>query len=312
MKPFYLPFIAIAAVALTACGPKETAEKPETHEEEHEENIVALSKENLEHVEIKTEPVAKGRIEATLKVAGRVSKNMNKTAKVATTLEGRLLKLNFDINDPVKAGDVMALVQTPEMPGRPLEIKAPIDGIVMERGSAVGELVDKGGAIYTISDPSDLWIIAEVKERDMAAVKAGQDATFRVLAFPGEEFRGKVARLGNQLESDTRTLEVRIETANPGGRLKSGMFADVEIATTMLEGALVISDTALQSDGEEPVVFVALGDDKFEKRPVTLGLEQRGRAQVLDGLEAGERVVTAGSFILKSELLKSDLGEHSH
>ncbi len=112
-----------------------------------------------------------------------MTENLNRTAKVASTLEGRLTKLNFDINDRVKVGDVLALVQTPELLGKPLEIKAPIDGVIIERTRAIGELVGKDTPIYTISDPSDLWVIAEIKERDLGIVKVGQDATFKVLSL---------------------------------------------------------------------------------------------------------------------------------
>ncbi|HEY5741348.1 MAG TPA: efflux RND transporter periplasmic adaptor subunit [Terrimicrobiaceae bacterium] len=311
MNRFTYPFIAmIAAAALAGCGTKQTtSESSPSPETPHEENVVTLSQKNLEHVEIKTLEAKLGSIETTLKAAGRVSENMNKTAKVASTLEGRLIKLNFDINDRVKAGDVLALVQTPELLGKPLELKAPIDGIIIKRESSVGQLVDKSSDIYTISDPADLWVIAEVKERDIAAVRIGQDAAFRVLAYPDTEFHGKVVRLGNQIETGSRTLEVRIETNNDDGELKPGMFADVEITTTIMRDVLVIPDSALQSDGDNQVIFVALGDNKFEKRVATLGMEQRGNVQVLDGIKAGELVVTEGSFILKSELLKGELGE---
>ena len=307
----YTYIALLAALALAGCGKKENTSKEPTAREEksREENIVTLTKQNLEHVRIKSESVKLGSIETIIRAAGRVSENMNKTAKVASTLEGRLIKLNFDINDHVKTGNVLGLVQTPELLGKPLELKAPIDGVIIERTSAIGELVDKGSAIYTISDPGELWVIAEIKERDIGAVKVGQDALFTTLSYPGEEFQGKVARLGNRLESNSRTLEVRIETNNADGRLRPGMFADVQITTTTLEEVPVIPDSALQSDGENQVVFVALGDNRFEKRVVKLGMEQRGVVQVLDGLTSGEPVVTEGSFILKSEQLKGELGE---
>jgi cobalt-zinc-cadmium efflux system membrane fusion protein len=85
------------------------------------------------------------------------------------------------------------------------------------------------------------------------------------------------------------------------------MFADVEITTTKLENVLVIPDSALQTEGENQIVFVVLDEDEFEKRVVKLGLEQSGRVQVLEGVKADEKVVTTGSFILKSELLKSEM-----
>src|SRR5215471_3054332 len=173
--------LALFACALVACSKGNDEEKSS---EKHEENVVTLTKEQLQHVEIKIEPVALGSIETALRAAGRVTENQNKTAKISSTLEGRLIKVNVDLNDKVKTGDVLALVQTPELLGKPLELKAPIDGVIIDRKTAPGELVSKEKEIYTISDPTDLWVIAEVKERDIGAVKVGQDATFAVLAYP--------------------------------------------------------------------------------------------------------------------------------
>lgn len=300
--------VPVVVLSLVACGKKDAAEEKKEPAKKHD-NVVTLTKENLEHAEIKTVVARIGNLETTLRAAGRVSENANKTAKVSTTLEGRLVKLNFDVNDPVKAGEVMGLVQTPELLGRPLEVKAPLDGTVVERKSTVGELVGKDTQIYTISDPTDLWVVAEIKERDVGAVKAGQEVSFNVLSYPTEKFSGKIVRIGNRLEEKSRTLEVRIETANPDGRLKPGMFADVEITTTVLPNILIIPDTALQSDENNQIVFVALDASRFEKRVIKTGLEQRGKVQVLEGVKEGDNVVTEGSFILKSELLKGELGE---
>jgi multidrug efflux pump subunit AcrA (membrane-fusion protein) len=291
-----------------SCSKKETeAERDQT--KTHEENVVTLTKENLEHVQVKVEPVVTGSIETSLKAAGRVTENQNKTARVSSTLEGRLVKVNADLNDAVKVGDVLGLVQTPELLGRPLELKSPIDGVIVDRKASVGELVSKEKEIFTISDPTDLWVIAEIKERDIGAVKVGQDASFTVLAYPDETFRGKVVRIGNVVETESRTVEARVEVNNADGRLKPGMFADVEIVTTVLQDAVVISDKALQTEEDNQIVFVALNGNKFQKRAVKIGMEQRGRVQVLEGLKVGENVVTDGSFILKSEMLKGELGE---
>jgi multidrug efflux pump subunit AcrA (membrane-fusion protein) len=296
--------------ALSGCEKKSPAPVAEAESSTpHEENVVVLSKENLALVSLKTELASRGSLGVTLKAVGRVAENLNKTAKVTTTLEGRLTKLNADLDDRVKAGDVLALVQTPELLGRLLELKAPINGVIVERMGTVGELIGKETAVYTIGDPSDLWVQAEIKERDIGAVRTGQEVSFSVLAYHGDTFHGKIALVGNRVETESRTLEVRVEVANPDGRLKPGMFADVEIATTALQDVLVISDQAIQSMDNEPVVFVATSDQRFEKRVIKVGLEQHGRVQVLDGLKEGDRVVTEGSFILKSEMLKGELGE---
>ena len=308
MKQTISLILLTALGLLTSCSqPEETSEaKPETAPDA---NLVTLTQENLAHIELKTETAQLGSLGLTLKAAGRVTANANETAKVTTTLEGRLVKLNFDLNDRVQAGEVMALIESPELIGRQLEIKAPIDGVIIERTATIGELVDKAKAIYTISDPTHLWVIAEIKERDIAAVKVGQEATFTVLAYRQEKFHGQVILIGNQVEAGSRTLEVRIAVDNTDGRLKAGMFADVEITTTMLEDVLLVPDGTLQTDGDNQIVFVALDGNKFEKRVVKLGEEQQGCVQILAGLQAGEKVVTEGSFILKSEMLKGELGE---
>lgn len=301
--------VALLAAGLAGCGQKAEPVAQPKAEPKHEENIVTLTPENLKHVVLKIEPAALSSLGTTLKAAGRISANLNKSAKVTSTFEGRVTKLNFDLNDHVKAGDVMALVESPELLGRQLEIKAQIDGVIIDRKATTGELVDKAKEIYTISDPTQLWAIAEVKERDIAAVKLGQDATFTALAYPEEKFHGKVVLIGNQVEAGSRTVEVRIAVDNADGRLKPGMFADVEIVTTILENVLLIPDNALQTDGDNQIVFVALDGNKFERRIVKLGLEQTGSVQILSGVRSGESVVTEGSFILKSEMLKGQLGE---
>jgi len=303
--------IALAVFAISACAKKEANQKAEAdaNEQAHDTNTVTLTKKNFEHTEIKTVKAAIGNLATTLKAAGRVTENANKTAKVSSTLEGRLIKLNVDLNDPVKASDVLALVQTPELLGKPLELKAPIGGVIIDRKGAVGELVGKDTEIFTISDPTDLWVIAEIKERDIGAVIAGQDVTFTVLAYPERKFSGKVVRVGNRLEEKARTLEVRIEANNPEGQLKPGMFADVEITTDVMQGVLIIPDSALQTHEDQQIVFIEREPLKFEKRVVKLGLESQGMVQVFDGVREGENVVTEGSFILKSEMLKGEMGE---
>ena len=295
MKSF-ITLTLLAALA-TGCEKKESAAESETAtQNQPADNVVTLTKENLQHVTIKTEPAQLGNLGMTLKAVGHISVNLNQTARITSTLEGRIAKLNFDFSDRVKAGDVMVLVESPELLGKPLELKSPMDGVVIERNATAGELLEKSKAVYTVSDPTQLWAIAEVKERDIAAVKAGQDASFTTFAYPEEKFHGKVTLISNEVEPGSRTIEVRITVDNADGRLKPGMFADVEITTTILENVLLISDRALETDGENQIVFVARDGNKFEKRVVKLGREQSGRVQILDGINPAKMSSpTAGS-----------------
>lgn len=308
-KMILLTFTFIIGSYLLGCGSRgsESAEGNET--KAHDENIVTLSEDALKNITLKIEPVEVGNLGLTLKVAGRVSPNLNKTAKISPTLEGRITKLTVDVGDKVKKGDVLAVLESPELVGRALEIHSPIDGVLTNRAATTGELLDKGKDFLTVSDPTDLWVIAEVKEKDIAALKVGQKATFSVLSYPDKKFSGTIIRLGSEVEEDSRTLEARINVDKDQALLKPGMFADVSLVTTMLEGVITIPDEALQTEGDEQVVFVALDDHQFEKRVVKVGLEEGAKVQILDGIGKGDNVVTLGSFVLKSEMLKGELGE---
>ncbi len=301
--------VRMAAVVFVAATSVRADEDSESRHEAEKPSTIHLGKESLEQAPVKTEDVKLGDLEKTLKVPGRLSLNANKTAVVTTTLEGRIQRLSADINDSLQEGEVVAQLESPELLGKPLLLRAPIGGVVMERSRSIGEIVGKEMPIYTISDPSSLWVIGEVRERDLALVRVGQEATFSVLPYPGRTFRAKIERIGGEVEQKTRTVEVRMSIANGDGALKPGMFADIEIVTTVLENVPLISDAALQTDGEEQIAFVEKGAGEFERRVLRLGAEEGGKVQVLEGLAPGEHVVTEGSFILKSEMLKGELGE---
>jgi multidrug efflux pump subunit AcrA (membrane-fusion protein) len=299
----FLAFVASCSSNTSDPAAAETpAEKPPT-------DSVTLSAESLKLVGVEVTPVSRGHLSMTLRSPGRISVNVNRTAKVTSTLEGRIRTMTYDIGAEVRAGDTMVLIDSPELLNKPLDLKAPISGRVIERHGTVGEAVDRAKELYTISDLANLWAIAEIKEKDIAMVQVGQDATLRVLAFPAEVFTGKVVLLGDEIEAKTRTLEVRILMGNTSGKLKPGMFADVEIVTDVLNGVLVIPDDALQTLEDQQVVFVGTDGGTFTKRTVRVGHEQNGRVEIVDGLREGERVVTTGSFLLKSEMLKNELAE---
>ena len=315
MKRRDLTALSAAAVLLalvTSCTTKPdpaTATPADPEKAKPNLETVKLSEESLKLVAIDTAPVTRGNLSMTLRSPGRISVNVTRTAKVTSTLEGRILKMNYDIGAEVRAADVTALIDSPELLNKPLELRAPIGGRVIERRGTVGEAVDRAKEIYTISDLTTLWAIAEIKEKDVALVHVGQEATLRVLAYPDQAFAAKVTLVGNEIEEKTRTLEVRLQVDNAPGKLKPGMFADVEIVTNVLDDVLVVPDDALQTLEDQQVVFVAAGGGTFTKRTVKTGREQSGRVEIANGLQEGESVVTKGSFLLKSEMLKNELAE---
>jgi multidrug efflux pump subunit AcrA (membrane-fusion protein) len=301
--------LAASVLAMVSCSKQGKADEPAKPEAKQAANVLTLSQESLKNIDLKTEVAKASPLAQVLKIPGQLKLDANRTAKVSATFEGKLVKLGHDLGDRVSQGAEMGLLETPELLDKPLVIRAPVAGIVTSKNAALGELVVKGQEIFTVSDPRFLWLIGEVKEMDAAQVRQGQKVEFTVSSYPDQVFRGRIARVGTVVESNSRTFEIRVEIDNRGGRLKPGMFADISIVTGTLAKALLVSDAALQSDGDNQIAFVAAGNGRFEKRTVKTGRAQGGKVQVLEGIKEGEAVVTEGSFTLKSEMLKGELGE---
>lgn len=195
------------------------------------------------------------------------------------------------------------------------QVRAPFPGTVVERHVTLGEMVDTQSQLFQIADLSRVWVWIDVFERDLARVHLDDQVELRVDAFPSSTFAGKVVYLGGQVESETRTARARIEVPNPDGRLRPGMFARVRIsdphaADGKLESAAVLAvpESAIQREGDHVLVFVALGDGRFEPRPVRTGRKGEGFVEILEGLSGGESVAVTGTFVLKSEASKESLG----
>ncbi|MCS6817948.1 MAG: efflux RND transporter periplasmic adaptor subunit [Blastocatellia bacterium] len=192
-------------------------------------------------------------------------------------------------------------------------IRAPIDGVVLERRATVGMVVTPSMDLLTIADLSTLWVIAEVPEPQAARIRLGQPAFISVAAFAEERFPGHVAHIGEVLDPQTRTVRVRCVVQNRQQRLRPEMYATILIALGTTAPQLAIPREAVQEIGGESVVFVEIAPGRFEKRRVQLGLSailpDGEFVEVTGGLREGERIVTRGSFWLKSELLKAVIQE---
>lgn len=187
-----------------------------------------------------------------------------------------------------------------------LQLRSPIYGTVIERLVNPGAGVEAGKPLLTVANTSTLWVIASVPEREMAGVHIGSKAK---VVLQDKTIAGTVSFIDPRLNEDTRTSRVRIIVDNPNNRIQTGAFAQIEFSkSAKLNDAIYIPSTAVQTVEGKQVVFVQDAEGKFSVRPVETGQDVEGQTPVTSGISAGEKVAANGSFVLKSKLLKDQLG----
>jgi cobalt-zinc-cadmium efflux system membrane fusion protein len=193
-----------------------------------------------------------------------------------------------------------------------LLLRAPAAGIVLEMHAVPGELVRPDRAMLTVGDLSDLWLWADLYEDQLARVVAAERSALRagvtVKAFPGEVFPGTVDFVGPTMDEKTRTVKVRVALPNPQGKLRSGMFAAVQLFLPGDEEALAVPRAAVLADEGRSFVFVHRQGEFYLRRPVETGRASVDWIEVRRGLGGGETVVVDGAFLLKSDVLRSKMG----
>jgi Cu(I)/Ag(I) efflux system membrane fusion protein len=185
---------------------------------------------------------------------------------------------------------------------RTLDWPSPATGDVIDKRIINGQRVAAGMELYRIADHSRVWVIADVAEGDLAQVKLGTRATVTPRAYQDQPIEGEVTFIYPELNAATRTARVRIELANPDNRLKTDMYADVVFqADADAQPVVAVPASAVIDSGSRQVVLIAKGEGRFEPRAVRLGRRGDGYVEVLDGVSAGEEVVTAATFLIDAE-----------
>jgi cobalt-zinc-cadmium efflux system membrane fusion protein len=388
----------LASVALSVAlgaGCRKAAEPEGEHagekKEGHQKGLVELTPEQVKNAGIQAGRVERRSQAGLLEASAQIEAPPQRQAKVGSRIEGRVTDIRVNSGEQVKAGQLLAVVDSPEV-GRAkadflaalarsgvaagtaerekalfekrisserewreaeaeavkaradkeaaenrlhalgvtdadlerlrvaghydstVAIVAPIAGVLVERKVTLGQMVAPADTLFSVVDLREVWILLDVYERDLAQVRVGQDASVRVAAYPGQEFKGRVANVGAVFEAKSRATKARVVLANPEGTLRPGMFATVTLeGTTGDERTLLVAPTAaIQRDGEDNYVFIPRGDHEFEGRRVRVGRVLGDWTEILEGVSEGESVVTAGSFLLKSEMKKGELGEQGH
>ena len=190
-----------------------------------------------------------------------------------------------------------------------IPIRSAIDGVVIARNISVGQVVDTGFVAFDISNLSTIWVTAAVNQQDLTLIRRGAAADVVTSGFPDQVFHGRVAMLGDTLDPETRTVPVRVVVPNPGTRLRPGMFASARIAEPATRDAVFVPENALQNINGMPVVFVTSDGVTFQARTVNVGTRSMGKAEIVEGLRPGDRIVVDGAFMVKSEMLKGTMGD---
>jgi membrane fusion protein, copper/silver efflux system len=238
---------------------------------------------------------------ATLDYVGRLGERSNQDAidRAKSLLEAARERLHYwDISD-----EQIAHLKQTKKATRTLKIFSPASGVVVEKmnQSLEGMKLNPGMNVFKIANLSTVWAEIEVYEYQLQHVRLGQNAAITVDAFPGRRWNGKIIYLDPTINQQTRTLRAFVEISNKDMKLRPEMFANVDLRTPAVSGAVKVPDEAILHTGDRSVVIVQKEKGVFEPRQVSLGVAGDGYQEVRHGLQAGETIVTSSQFLIDSE-----------
>jgi multidrug efflux pump subunit AcrA (membrane-fusion protein) len=233
-------------------------------------------------------------VQARERISGSTVPGVRDSADELVRSVRRRLEL-FDVPD----GQIMELSGSGRT-RRLITLYAPVSGVLLRREVTEGERVDAGTTLLEVADLSRVWVLASVYEYELPFVREGQRGTMTLSYLPGKTFEGRVSLIYPTLDPATRTVQVRLEFANPAMELRPEMYAEVELQADLGERLSVPASAVLET-GTRAVVFVDRDDGVFEPREVEIGLRLAETYEVLSGLQEGEKVLTSGNFFVDSE-----------
>jgi cobalt-zinc-cadmium efflux system membrane fusion protein len=390
MKRFVLVLLVLSACgSKSAEGEKKTEAKEEgSAAEEENKDLIRLTQAQMATAKISVAPAQRRSETAAIRATGEIEPPDDGVARIGPKVAGRVARLLKGVGDPVKKGELLANVDSPDL-GRAkadyisaaagakvtkeaadreralfekkissekdwrqaeadatraraekdaaevrlhtlgisdaqlgnmgegqhfassFGVNSPIEGVVVERPVTVGQLAQPQDTMFVVMDLRNVWVLADVYERDLPQVAVGQQVIAHVPTWKERNFTGTVANIGAIIERKSRAVKIRVVMPNPDGALKPGMFATVEIAGTQgsPHAGIYIPASAVQRDGIHNLVFVQREPGAYEARRVQIGQEGPEWMEIMNGVAEGDQVVVSGSFALKSELKKDELGE---
>ncbi len=218
--------------------------------------------------------------------------------------ESTRAQADADLQSSEQAIRILGITNPDDLVNKPptseVGLLAPLAGEVVERLCSPGQLLQAGATqCFTLSDMSSVWVLVNIYQNDVGYVHVGDEVTIKNESYPGE-VRGKIQYISPALDPTTRTLQARIESPNPGERMKKDMYVIAEVRAGTISKALVIPDAAVLRDADNmPYVYIQTGANQFARRMVTIGESQGGKTQVTAGLQVGDKIVGDGSLFLQ-------------
>jgi len=313
-------FAAVLVLCVLACESEDEAlhaherysdRQEAAGQDEHEgEQAIRLSEAQMAEFGIEIERAGSGSIERFVELPGEVQPNADRLAHLVPRFEGIVTKVHKRVGDSVAKGDVLAIIESSESLA-PYELKTLIAGTVIARHITRGEAVARETEAFVVADLGSVWVDFSIYQRDLTRVSVGQPVA--ISAGRGiAEAVGNISYITPIVDEATRTATARVVLPNPDGSWMPGMFVTGIVTIETAQARVAVPHSAVQRVAENTIVFVP-AEDGLEPRSVVLGRHDLDRIEILDGLASGDRYVSQGSFILKSELEKEGFeAGHGH
>ena len=312
-KLFLLMSLLFLPLALTQCDShsddhdhsEHSEEKKDHDDHEGEHGRIHLSPEKQKIAGVKIVTAQKGNLNQIITATGTISQDTKNTEYVFPNVSGTVKKVFVNVGDKVKKGQKLFLVGN-------RTITANKSGTVISIHIGTGESVRSLTSLAAIADTTQMRAVIDVYPSKVDSIKLGALVEISPISEANESFTGKVSYISSQIDSHTQTIKVTANIENKHQHLKFGMFINAKIHVPGNKDALLIPKSALQTIEGKKVVFVQESDDEFEVKEVVLGQDNGESFEVLKGIKEGQKIVGNGSFVLKSELNKGELGEEGH
>lgn len=250
-----------------------------------------------------------GRISTSVRLSGEVGFNEERLMRLTPRFSGILREARFRKGDPVKAGDVVAVIESNESMA-PYALKAPFSGTIIEKQAVPGEHASEDRSLYVLADLSTVWVNLAVYPKDAGRVRPGQKASI-VAVGSDAAATGTVTYVTPVIDAQTRTITACVVLPNGDNAWRPGSFVHAHIETGEGEDGLVVDKNAVQVLDNTSVVFVPHEPGRFKPVAVVTGRSDARRIRIVSGLKAGDAYVSNGAFELKAKIVTGSLGDHA-